>query len=232
MITLQVEILSGKVILEGRTVPLTTRELEIVIMLALCGKRSANEIAETLWPDTDGGSGKDRLKVYVHRVRRRLGQGAIRFEGGRYSLADAAEIDVRAILKSLALASEGWSPDSEQLLGLACRLRNIDIPNSDRWAWFAPHARRLIREGRGFAIGVARRALARGEFGRTIAIVKNLIAEDTCDDEARELVIRAHLSGGEQGAAASEYRRYAADLKEELGVSPSSELRRLFALAS
>lgn len=226
-----VEILSGRVTLEGGPVALSARELQLVVALSLRGPVPAERLVEDLWPNAEGDDAKGALKVYVHRVRRRLGRDFITRERGMYRLSSRARIDVAEIASRLSCgcdAVNAWTAETELFLELARRLRTVRTPNSESWAWFSPHAERLAGVGREFALAVVRATLGRKEVAAAKSVLRELIAEDRCDEEARELMIRAHVLSGERGAAAYEYRLYAGALRAELGLTPSAELRRLF----
>lgn len=225
-----VEILAGRVTVAGVPVALSTRELQLVMALALRGRADADGLVEELWPDAGGDCANGALKVYVHRVRRRLGNDFIVREGTAYRLSREARVDATEILQRLACgcgAAMSSPAQLEGLLELARRLRRMEVPESSRWAWFSPHARRFVSIGREFAVAVARAAQADGEIGLAKSVLRDLISEDPCDEEARELMIRTHLRCGEQGAAAYEFRLYASTLRAQLGLTPSPSLHAL-----
>ncbi len=226
-----VEVLNGRVTLEGQPVSLSRRELQLVVALALKGPSEASVIADELWPNADADCARQGLKVYVHRVRRRLGHAFIVHEYDRYRLCHEAVVDlseVEGLLKTQRNPDVG-STDTDSLLNLARRLRRVQWPSKlEGGTWLAAHATRLAEAGRTVALRAARCAFDCSLFDRAISILKELLVDDPCDEEAQELILRVHLSRGEQGAAAREYRRYAAMLRAELDVAPSKALQKMF----
>lgn len=230
-----VEVLKGRVSIGGQSVTLSRRELQLVVALALRGPSEAESLAEDLWPSADGDSAKLGLKVYVHRVRCRVGRDFIVHKEGRYCLCDAVHVDLFDLEDQLSADAtlDDECTTAESNLDAARQLRRIRWPSKlEGQAWLAAHAVRLAERGRAVAVQAARRAVECARFDRALLILKDILEDDACDEEAQELVVRVHLSRGEQGAAVREYRRYAAMLMSELNAKPSKSLQKMFVEAS
>ncbi|HEU4368822.1 MAG TPA: bacterial transcriptional activator domain-containing protein, partial [Methylomirabilota bacterium] len=77
------------------------------VLVALGGRNvREDEIAEVLWPDSEGDAAHQALAVTLHRLRRLLGHGgAVLRSDGRISLAPShCWVDVWAVDRTLALA--------------------------------------------------------------------------------------------------------------------------------
>jgi DNA-binding SARP family transcriptional activator len=228
----RVEVLLGSVSRDGLRIPLTPRELELVIALAVRKRCAPSELADMLWPDADGDRARMVLKVYVYRVRRRIGYDFIVSERGHYRLGPAT-IDVDAIETGVAGHGERrWHTDRDAALALTSRMFGAQPPETTCWAWFQPHAQRFNSLARDFAIGCARQAAADGDDAAALSIARRLTHADPCDEEASEIAIRILMQRGEHGAAFEEYRRCARAMRSEFDVEPCPRLRDYFELGA
>jgi DNA-binding SARP family transcriptional activator len=57
-----------------------------------------------------------------------------------------------------------------------------------------------------------------------LAVARDLIERDPCDETARELAIRAHIGAGDRVAATRELRTYREVVLRELDAEPSDYL--------
>ncbi len=84
------------------------KPLALLQALVALGGRDVHEdqLAELLWPDSDGDAAHQALAVTLHRLRRLLGhEAAVTRGGGRISLAPSrCWVDVWAVERTLALA--------------------------------------------------------------------------------------------------------------------------------
>ena len=226
-----VEILRGIVSRDGLPVPLTPREFEVVVALAMHGPCRALTLMGILDSDPEFERSGSLVKVYVHRIRRNLGQDFVRCVRGMYQLSGDARVDTIEIERRLEQAATSGQDESPNelpvLLELARRIRTVTIAEAAAWDWFAPHCQRATALGRMFALFAARTALKRAHYSRALTIARQLGCEDPCDEEVRELSIRAYLTIGERAAAVKEYRDYERALRSELDLAPSSTIRDL-----
>jgi SARP family transcriptional regulator, regulator of embCAB operon len=72
-------------------------------------------------------------------------------------------------------------------------------------------------------------ALVGGDPDAALAYAVDVIANDPCDEPAREIAIRAHLANGDRAEALRNYRQYRDVLRIELQVEPSAGLAALLA---
>src|SRR5580692_10888052 len=88
------EVLSGTVRLDGRPVSLTPRELELLVLLAVQRRpRPAECLADALYPDEGSTNSRVALKVYVCRLRAKLGKEVVQTSQG-YALGPAVFVDL------------------------------------------------------------------------------------------------------------------------------------------
>ncbi len=231
--TIQVDLLAGRVTVHGQRVPLSKAEFALVAALSLSERGVAREVlAEDLYPNVDPARAANATKVYVHRVRRRVGsREVIRCDDGRYVLGNAVDVEVfRLEAEVRRLQREGGAHSAEvreRLERLQRRLSDGRPQFMLEWVWFEETERRLCELTRNVTLLLANDALRSGDHERAIALAYDLAHDDPLDEAAPELAIRACLSTGNRAAAMLEYRRYDGIVKREIGAAPSQHLRAL-----
>jgi len=225
-----VEVCTGTVRRDGAPIRLTPREAELVVALAVYPRSGGGDLAVRIWPDSEASRGLNLVKVFVHRVRRRVGwDGFIVHEQRTYKLGPPVQTDFQG-LNSLPSSVDPRATLEERtvLAEVARQLRRGRPAYVLAWEWFAPIERQLSNAGHDLAIEVARAAVNARRLLEALAILGQLTCEDPCDEEARELMIRALLLDGNESAAIREYRLYSAAVRQELDALPSAQLRELF----
>lgn len=226
-----IEAATGIVRRNGQSVRLSCREREIVTALAVAERPlSAGQLGALLSPDTCHGEGANLAKVYVHRLRRRTSPAMVVSSDGGYEIAPDVEIDAveaRRVLAALVREAHLKNDDIARLLVHARSLRSEPpIAMSER-EWFRTIGPSLRRLGRELAIALGRKALDRGAVADALCIARELTYEEPSDEEAWELLIRAHLCAGEDAAALEGYRFYERILALDLQCAPSAGVRAL-----
>jgi len=228
------EILTGRVRIDGALVRVSGRELELLAAIAQRREPTMRgRLAATLWPDLDDFAARNALSVCLHRLRGHLGrEDAIEREADGYRLHADAFVDVWEIDRAaLALRSRDRLREGDRsALGRAWdRLREERAGALERWEWFAPAMQRMNDLRTTIAHRLASDALERGDPDAALAHASDVVSYDPCDEPAREVVIRAHLALGDRAAALRTYRQYRDVLKSELQVEPSATLSALVA---
>ncbi len=95
------------------------------------------------------------------------------------------------------------------------------------WPWFDETEQHLRQLGHDVTVLLARDALRRDHYERTIELASEIAREDPMDEAAAEIAIKAFLLAGNRTAAVLEYRRYASVLRREIDCRPSDDLRAL-----
>jgi DNA-binding SARP family transcriptional activator len=229
--SISVEATTGTVRRNGVPLRLSARERECAVAIAVQPRPvSPKDLAALLYPDRDADAAARAVKVYVHRVRRRVGRAFVEFGAGGYALALGVQVDVHQAQRALTAAARGARierADREELLRIARRLRAEPPASFGDAPWFEPLAARGRRLGHDLALALARTMTACGELRDAICIAQELTYDDPCDEEAWELLIRSYLSTGERGAALSGLRYYESVLATEFNASPPRYMREL-----
>ncbi|HYZ15802.1 MAG TPA: BTAD domain-containing putative transcriptional regulator, partial [Candidatus Acidoferrum sp.] len=225
-IPVKLHALEGRVLLNEAPVKLSATEFSV--LLALAAERRWHDVAqlsEILFSGLETEQAGNRLYVYIHRIRRRLGAdtivgGAIGYRLGPGVWVDLWEAD--ALLSEL-VRRNARTVDERQRDRLA---RLISLPRAELGALVArsrlptTFERRLADTRQRLLLARATDALERGETTAALELATVMLGDDACDEEAQHLLIRAHLLRGERQAAELAWRRYRATLRSELGVDP------------
>jgi predicted ATPase/DNA-binding SARP family transcriptional activator len=210
------------------------QRLLLACLLLHANTTVARELAiDCLWPDDPPTKPEAALQVYVHGLRRILGQERILTRGTGYFLrAEAEEIDVpkfeRQVAESrtaLAVGNpERALPLLEQALALWRGHALADLPVVP----FVAAARARLEELRLLALET--RFEARLSLDNAAEIVPELSAfvdAHPFRERAWCQLMLASYRAGRQADALEAYRRAYATFADELGVEPSPELREL-----
>ena len=228
-----VQLVSGRVFLQGLPIALRPRELALVIALALHERGVHRDILkEDLYPELDGHSAVNALKVLVHRVRRRIGcMDVIRFDAGTYRFGDTVAVDLPFIenrLRRFSVANGIEADERDEIVRLRNRLLDGRPAFVLEWEWFDDVERRLRDMARDVGVILGYDALRREQYQRAIDLATELAREDPLDEVATEIAIKGLMLAGNRTAALLEYRRFMSVLRREGAPEPSREIRDLF----
>ena len=205
---LKFHIMSGILERPEGAVTLTGRELEVMAFLSL-----------------------RPLKVYISRLRKRLGRyTSIRSSAHGYAIDGAIEVDLVAVdgvLRNIRHAVRAGACDGAELQTLLWwfkRLHAGPVGDLRGRSWLTARLAAIEREVEELALLVAREALKTGNYKDAARIAADIISIDACDEYATEILMRAHAALGEMSAARRVLKTYERALEDEVGVRPSSDL--------
>ena len=229
---IEVDVIAGRVTVDGKALALSGRELELLIALAL--RREAVprvKLAAMLWAELDEYAARNALSVCLHRLRHHLGrEDAIVREADGYRLHGEAVVDLWEIdrVTSAVRAREALGEaDRGALRRVWSHLREDRPSRMQRWEWFEPTERRLGEMRIEVAQRLANDALERDDPHAALEFAGDMIAYDGCDEPAREIAIRAYIALGDRPAALRQFRQYRDTLFAELQCEPSPSLTAL-----
>lgn len=233
MNAVQIEVLTGRALVDGAEIVLCDAHRLLVCALARCRHAVPREQLEALlWPDHDAARARNLLNIAIHRLRKRLGDAAIVQSPEGYRLGDDVVLDL-------------W-----QIEALAAQLRGArtaDLATAERWLpvvrrvlcgcersagdaeFVGTLERRMHAVARDVTERLAKHALLQRRPAIALAVVRVVLDFDACDEGACIIAIRAHLALGDRAAAIREYRDYTRAVTAELGVAPSFALGSLVA---
>lgn len=212
----------------GRTVELSPGlGPQLVKLLAVNGGRlPAERVIDTLWPDTDLKTGRNRLRTLLTRLRAEMGD-LLERDGETLTLSQSVAIDLvrfqSEARRALALGRNEPMLAAVLARSAVTRYRGELLPD-DAYEAFVEQpredARRLMLELLDLAVEIA---IARGDLDELRRVVDLTIEVAPYDDERHVRAATALFEQGRRGAALLVLQRARRAL-EELGLGPSADL--------
>ena len=186
-------------------------------------------VAGTLWPESTEEHAYSSLRSALGRLSR-LTRGAVMVTPLDLCLAQNVVVDIR---ESRALAHRllhpGATLSDSDLSAPAIAALSLDVLPDwyDDWVLVEAEEWRQLRLHALEAL--ADRLLNEGRFGEATGAALAAVRAEPLRESARVLVIRIHLTEGNQSEALAEFSRYRALLRAELGLEPTPRLWELVA---
>jgi DNA-binding SARP family transcriptional activator/ABC-type glycerol-3-phosphate transport system substrate-binding protein len=192
---------------------------------------SADRLIDDVWGDEPPPTARKSLQVYISRLRRLLGEGAIEAVGSGYVLRiDPEQLDATRFER---LAAEGRRLLPADPAGAAAILRQaLALWHGMPWGDLAdePALRadvERLRELRMAAIEDRLEADLMVGSGAVVGELKALAASHPLRERLRGLLMLALYREGRQAEALRVYQEFRRALASELGIEPSPELQQL-----
>jgi DNA-binding SARP family transcriptional activator len=215
---------------EGETQRLSPSAQRLLGLLAVTqrtrpARRAA--VAERMWPDTAPGRAASNLRSVLWRLPRPRGRVLVLGNAGEVWLAPDLRVD---LWEAEELAHRLCAPDPPALTpttDLSTLHRDLLPDWSETWLLAEQESYRQKR-----LHALERSAVLFREQGRfTDALDAGLgaVQSEPLRESAHRRVIEVHLAEGNQAEALRQYDGYRRLLAQELGLPPSSSIRRLVA---
>ncbi len=186
-------------------------------------------LAEMLWPDEDTDATRDRLRQALAAIRRTLDAAG---DCGAVLVADRSDVgliagrvitDVEQFVKSSNDAVKAAEPQSElRLLREAIALYQGELLPGYYDPWIAAERDRLAEMYYDCLCRAAVRLEADGRVREAVVYARGAVNADSLREEGHGALIRLLAADGRIADALRQYRELERILREELGVSPSS----------
>jgi DNA-binding SARP family transcriptional activator len=226
-----IDLLSARVVQNGREVQLTDKEFELLALLASTrGSLSRDRIGEALWDHLDPAAWPNNFKVTVHRIRKKLrGIETILAEGGGVRLAPAVDVDLRRFESAVRTHDEGSMPEARrgELREIVESFRSDASVRYERYGWGQQLLTRIGDAVCRAGIALAADAAEHRAFDEVSWLVDRIRECDAYNERATEFKIRSMLERDDADGARREYARFAAALASELDARPSPRLAEL-----
>ncbi|HEV2036759.1 MAG TPA: BTAD domain-containing putative transcriptional regulator [Candidatus Dormibacteraeota bacterium] len=182
-------------------------------------------LIDCLWPDRPPARPSQQISVLVSRLRAVLGPERIpRSDAGYQLIADWIDLDIANHLATAAsrrLVAQNYASArlaAEAALALMRGELLADEPDSP---WADEERAAVARLAVDVRRTAARAALAVGDYGAARDMSEAVVAADTYDEAALQVLMAALAHGGQPGTALATFARARKRLREDLGVDPS-----------
>ncbi|MEW9531080.1 BTAD domain-containing putative transcriptional regulator [Microbispora sp. NPDC049125] len=221
---------------DARPLPLGAGKQRTLLAELICqaGRAvSSPTLIEALWAQAPPRTATDNLRLYVHQLRRTLGQDRIERTSTGYVLSirpgelDADRFQTLAELGRTALAA-GDHERASALLGQSLELwRGPAYAGLNLTPALRDHAHRLEEERLTALESRIEADLARGMHTALVAELGGLVAEHPLRERPRMQLMLALAKSGRQAEALATYQDARRVFAAELGLDPGAELRHL-----
>lgn len=224
----QVSLFGGFQLLRGgEPVPLPLTAQRLVAFLALQPRAVLRSyVASALYMDTTEDRAQGNMRSALWRARQ-PGFPLVAVSGDHLALAPTVVVDVRTVLaRARRLVEVGQTvEEQEQELDEGLLLADLLPDWLDDWVLTE---RERLRQLRLHALeSLCSRLISRGAVARAIDLGMVVTAAEPLRESAHRLLIQAHLAEGNVAEALRQYERYAAVLRQDLGLEPSPHMRGL-----
>lgn len=203
------------------------KPIELVQLLVSLGGREIKEerLTEILWPDADGDAAHSAFTTTLGRLRKLIGEKAIRVSGGRVSFDRAfCWVDTWALESLIEKDEQAGGADRPGRMAriLALYQGPFLMPDHDE-PWAAPLRERLrSRFVRYLTSQVA--ALSRaGRWNEAVDLYQKGLDTDGLAEPLHQGLIRAYLAQGRCAEALAAFDRCRTLLARTVGVEPNPE---------
>lgn len=223
--SIEIRLLAGDAVVNGKTVPLSPAAYAIVAELGQERRWfDAAEIQEDLYPELDGETAANRLYVTIHRLRKRIHRDVIAASRSGYRIGSAATVDLweaEVIVKEHAMVGGTLRMDQmarvksllpmarAELCALAARAR---LPNGLEFR--LTEARRLL------LAAAATSALDADDPNESLRFSEALLTDEPCDEDGHSCRIRALLRQSGPAAAQRAWNAYRKALVSAVNAEP------------
>jgi DNA-binding SARP family transcriptional activator len=189
-------------------------------------------VAGTLWPDVPDSHSHASLRSSLSRLERKT-RAFVKVRPLELSLAPEVAVDLRAA-QALArrLLTKGERVGEADLGAGAVNLLSDDllpdwyddwvVVEAEEWRQLRLHALEALADC----------LIDAGRFSDAASAAHAAIKVDPLRESAHAALIRVHIAEGNQSEALREFGRYDVLLHDELGLEPTSRLRRLVHFSS
>ncbi len=230
---------------DGQQVALPLRRaVALLVHLAVTGQPQSREtLAALLWPESDEGEARGRLRRTLHRLGDAVEGGILIADASALRLSPDADLWVDALAfrqhAAVGLVPEAApdGPDSGQLAHLTQAavlyaddfLAGFTLPDSPAWdEWQFNQREDLRRTCARVLERLARVHRAQAQWEAGIGSARRWLALDPLHEPAHRALMEMYAQAGQFAAAQRQYQECARVLDADLGVSPEDETTRLY----
>jgi len=208
-------------------------ELLVALALHLNHGISREELLALLWPDEEGETGRNRLRVELAALRRQFQtpkQASIQMiEAYRLGIRlhpEAFTTDVAEFEQRLSQAAQaGERPEQTALWRQAVELYRGDLLPAYDTEWIVTERMRLAALHQETLRRLIRRLAQERDFDQAIAYAQRALQFDAWNEEAHFDLIRLLVAVGQPTAAIRQYETLEQTLREQFAARPAAAVR-------
>jgi SARP family transcriptional regulator, regulator of embCAB operon len=207
-------------------VHIASRQQRLITALAINGARTRGYLAGLLWPENSETRALESLRVSVHIISRQV-PGLLVNDGAVLSLSPYVDIDlqrVRTVI--LELRQVGLNGNAAWCVR---QLRDAELLPGwyDDWVLF--EQARLRQDRLHALLHIARESLRECDFEVAVEASRAAQELEPLYESAVRLLVAAERQRGNSAAALRAFEMFQVQLKQDMGLEPSEDLRRLVA---
>lgn len=219
---------------EGNVIRLPSRKAQALLAyLALNPDQhhSRSKLATLLWSRHDDEHARNNLSQCLYRLRGALAPLAERVlhidKDGVTLTSEALEVDILT-LRQLAADGSPTALREAAALGANDLLGEFAIREEVFEEWLARERAAVAKLTTDLLTVVAESQLEVGDGVGAIRTATRLVANDTLNESAQRLLMRAQMQAGRRDAALQQYRSCVETLRMELGAEPEAATTALY----
>jgi len=226
-------LIDGVQFVSGVKPPRRPLDLLKALLIANGHAVGAAELADRLWPDSDGDTARNSLQVAVHRLRRLLGRDeAVVVQDRKVHLQHALfSVDLWVFEREAGYLSGLYAGNplfADRAADVLALYRGPLFAHEAEQPWMLLPRERLRRVWLGLVRRLGEFHEARGEWGRAGELYQRALELDPFAEEVYRGLMRCQQRAGESAEAIHTYRCCREQLVAGLGVAPSAETQRLY----
>jgi len=198
-------------------------------------------LIDLLWPEVPPERGSNNLSIAVHQIRSTLAKldsgaaQAVLVRQGLYGIdqaltsVDLWDYQALSARARQALEKNDRAATRGSLVAAVDLCRAGELLESEPYEDWAIEPRRALGAFYNQALAwLATEAAQSNDWTRVADYAGRIVERERCDEAGHRWLMQAHVRLGNRAQALQQYRLCEAWLREDLGVEPSEETRRVF----
>lgn len=209
------------------TAPEVPRAVQrLVAHLSLSARPARTAVAGKLWPDVTEEHAHGSLRSSLWRVHK-VAPGLVTASGGTLSISHDVVVDVHELTQWAQQALDAGCATDDLAAG------DLSRPGELLPGWYEDWVlleRERLRQLRMHALeALAERYAAAGRYGEAVQAAYAAVRAEPLRESAHRTVVRVHRAEGNVAEAVRAYESFRTMLADELGATPTPQMRRLVA---
>jgi DNA-binding SARP family transcriptional activator len=210
----------------------SARLLKAIISMG-CVDVPVEQVADALWPDTDGDKAFGAFRVALSRLRGSLqdtypDNNLIQVKNGKVSLdLSLCALDCNTIEAGAKKALNALNGDESGIRDVMILYTGNYLPEEDEDPWHQPKRDSLRSQYTRLSLTLAGHSRAAGRKEEEIACLQEALLHDGANEELYLRLMECHLAQGSYSKALEVFDQAEASIHQAYGVCPGNALTRL-----